>query len=1095
MLKRIIRLLSVLFVLSFSVQAQETNSSIGGVVLGSNNQALVGATITAIHVPTGTKYIVIARSNGRYDISNMTPGGPYTITATFVGFTDEKRENVFLSLGEKSAFNFVLADKSGNLTELVLTARRAATTGQGGSQTSIGRDKVANIPTVSRSLNDYLRVTPQAKITGDGGISIAGQNNRYNSFFIDGAINNDVFGLAASGTNGGQASINPISIDAIDQFQVVLSPFDASLGGFTGGGINATTRSGTNELQGSAWYYYRDEQLAGKTPGSVPVSQRVKLDNFKNETYGLRFSGPLIKNKLFFFILGEMQRDQRPQPFNFNDYRGLSTMSDVDNLVTQLQTRYGYDAGGYLDNPEQVKANRITTKLDWNLGKNNRTKLSLSYRYNQGERYNTSASSSTTINFFNNGILFPSKANTGTAELRTSLKRGASNRLLVTYTDVIDNRDPIGQRFPRVTINDGSGRLVFGTENFSTGNYLSQKNWTFNDAFKFYLGNNLISVGTDNLISKANNLFIRDLYGNYTYNSMSDFLNDATPAFYSHTYSNLEEKTDETNSKSAAKFNYLNLAFFINDEIKANQNLTLNFGIRADKTVFQTTPNADPFFNDTAIAAISQYYDLRGARSGQISKVPWSISPRFGFTLRIPEENSTIRGGIGLFTGRMPLVWPGGVYNNTGINLGSVNQSTPGFSTYYSGFRPDPLGQYTPADFNTSASSAKGQVDLMAAEFKLPKLLRTTLSVEKRFMKGWTLTVEGLLSKNINEIYYQNVNIIPPALMSAGPGARTVYSFSGTPSRIGLLPGGGNPYGSNDIFLLYNNDNKKRRGFSYNLTAIIEKSFSKGWSGSLSYTYGNSIVTNEGTSSQNNSQWRFMETVNGRNFLGLSTSDFDLGHRFYGYLSKKFVYGTKKMAATTITLVYNGQQGSPFSWVYQRSMVGDRGRSEGNDLMYIPTASEIKTMTFLSTTVNGVTFTQADQRLLLENYITGSKYLNKHRGQFAERNGDRLPWSHLLDLSLKQDFSLRMGKKVYSLQLTYDIYNFTNFLNRNWGKTYFLSNDQYGLFEFNSYTSSGNLTPRYIFRPQTGTPWSLSTSTAPGLSARWLSQVGVRLSF
>ncbi len=1093
MLKRIVRLLSVLFVMSMSVQAQETNSSIGGLIKGSGNQPLVGATVTAVHVPTGTKYVVLARSNGRFDINNMTPGGPYTVTVTFVGFNDEVRDNIYLNLGEKASYDFVLVDKAGNLTELVLNARRSANTAKTGSETSIGRDKVANIPTVSRSLNDYLRATPAAKITGDGGVSLAGQNNRYNSFFIDGAINNDVFGLAASGTNGGQANINPISIDAIDQFQVVLSPYDASLGGFTGGGINATTRSGSNELHGAAWYYYRDEKLAGKTPGGVPVDQRIRLANFRNQTYGARFSGPLIKNKLFFFLLGEIQRDERPQPFNFADYRGNSNQATIDNLVSYLKTTYNYDAGSYLDNPEQTKANRVTAKLDWNLGKNNRTKLSLSYRYNQGERYNTSASSSTTINFLNNGILFPSKAHTGTFELRNSLKGGASNRLLITYTDVTDNRDPIGQPFPRVTINDGSGRLVFGTENFSTGNYLAQKNWTFNDVFKFYLGSHLLSVGTDNLISKANNLFIRDLYGNYTYNNLSDFLNDVTPNQYSYTYSNLEEKTDEKNSKSAARFNYINWAFFINDEIKANNNLTINLGMRADKTVFLTRPNADPFLNDTALKIISQYYDLFGARSGQIAKVPWSLSPRIGFTLRIPDENATVRGGIGLFTGRMPLVWPGGVYNNTGINLGSVTQTTPGFATYYAGFRADPFNQYTPADLNTSASTAKGQVDLMSAKFKLPKLLRTSLTVEKRLAKNWTITVEGLFSKNIHEIYYQNVNILPPTLKSVGAGARTVYSFSGTPTRIPLYSNGSNPYGANDIFVLNNNQGTK--GYSYNFSVVVDKAFRDGWAATLSYTYGNSLVTNEGTSSQNNSQWRFMETVNGRNGIGLSISDFSLGHRFFGYLSKKFTYGAKKMAATTFTLVYNGQQGQPFSYVYSSSMVGDRGRSETNDLIYVPTAAEIQTTAFISTTVNGVTYSEAAQRQLFENYIQSVKYLRNRRGQFAERNGARLPWSHLLDLSIKQDFSVKMGKKVHTLQITYDIYNFTNLLNRNWGKTYFLSNDQYSLLQFASYTSATNLTPRYTFRPQTGTPWSLSTSTAPGLSARWLSQIGVRWSF
>jgi len=1091
MLKRISCLLALALFVSFAASAQETNSSIGGIIKASNGEGLVGATITVIHVPTSTTYTAVARTGGRYDINNMTPGGPYTITVTFVGFSDEKLENVFLNLGEKGRFDFVLVDRSGVLNELVLTTRRAGTSGKGGSETSIGRDKVANIPTVSRNLNDYLRYTPQAKITGDGGISLAGQNNRYNAFYIDGAINNDVFGLAASGTNGGQANINPISIDAIDQFQVVLSPYDASVGGFTGGGINATTRGGTNQLQGSAWYYFRNEDLAGKTPGKVPVNQRVKLADFSNKLYGVRIGGPLIKNKLFFFLLGEIQKEQRPQPFNFSEYTGLGTLDSVNKLINFLKTNFGYDPGSFLDNPEKVNANRATAKIDWNLGKGNRTKLSLSYRYNQGERYNTSASSSTRINFFNNGYIFPNKTHTGTAELRTNLKRGASNRLLITYTDVLDDRDPIGQAFPRVTINDGTGTAngyIIGTENFSTGNLLHQKNWTIYESFKFYLGNNLITAGADILTSKAYNLFIRDLYGTYTYASLNDFITDARPTRYDRSFSLQEDKTAEEASASAAQFSYINLAFFLNDEIKANDRLTLNFGLRADKTIFTDDPQTDPFFNDTAIAAISQYYDLRGARSGQISKVPWSISPRFGFVYRVPEENMTIRGGVGFFTGRMPLVWPGGVFNNTGVNLGTVGVNNPNIT-----FRPDPFNQYGPQDFGISLANAKGQVDLIAKEFKLPRLIRTSLGMDKRFGNGWTFTLEGMFSKNINEIYYENVNIIPPTLKSVGPGSRNVYTFSGTPNRIPMRAGGINPYAGGEIFLLYNNEGDK--GFSYNFTAIIDRVFRNNWAASLSYTYGNSIVTNEGTSSQNNSQWRFMETVNGRNFVGRSTSDFDIGHRFFGYVSKKFTYGKDESAATTFTLVYNGQQGQPFSYVYSGSIVGDRARGESNDLIYIPTAAEVQTMTFLNLTVNGVTYDQTAQRQLLEAYIQGNKYLRKHRGQFAERNAAREPWTHIIDLSIKQDFSVKLGNRKYTLQITYDVSNFTNMLNRNWGRTFFTANNNYPLITFNSFTSATNLTPRYQFRPQTGTPYSTSTSTIPGLSARWLSQLGFRLYF
>jgi hypothetical protein len=1087
MLKRITQLFALLLVIPVTLLAQETNSSIGGVIKGANNEPLVGATIKATHVPTGTVYQTISRTGGTFNINNMQPGGPYLFVFTFVGFTEERRTDVFLGLGEKANFNVALADKSGQLTEVVVASRRAGTNGKGGTETSLGTDKINTIPTVNRNLNDFLKYTPQAKITSDGaGISIAGQNNRFNAFYIDGAINNDVFGLAASGTNGGQANINPISIDAIDQFQVVISPFDASIGGFTGGGINATTRSGTNTLSGSVWALYRDQNLAGRTPGNVTT--RSKLAPFKNNIEGFRIGGPIIKNKLFFFLLGELQKENRPQPFNFADYRGTGTMDSVNKLVNYLKTAYGYDPGSFLDNPEKVNAQRITAKIDWNMNQDN--KLTFSYRYNNGERFNTSASGSTIINFFNNGYLFPTKSHTGTAELRTRLGRGASNRLLVTYTNVVDNRDPIGQAFPRVNIIDGSGRYVFGTENFSTGNYLAQKNWTFYDAFKVSLGKHSLTIGTDNLYSDAINVFIRDFYGTYDYANLNAFITNQKPTRYQRTFSLLDNK-DETSTESAAAFKYLNLAFFINDEIRASELLTFNIGLRFDKTNFITDPRKDNFFNDTAIGILSQYYDLRGARSGQIANVPWSVSPRVGFTFRLPDENTTVRGGIGLFTGRMPLVWPGGAYNNTGVGLGGIDPSVAQIAARPDPFfRPDPLNQYTSTDFGISLANAKGQMDLMAKNFKLPQILRASMAVDKKLGNNWTFTAEAIYTKNLQEIYYQNVNILPPTTMSVGPGARNVYSFGGTPTKIGLRAGGLNPY--TGIYLLYNTPGDK--GFSYNLSLSIDKAFRNGWALNANWVYGNSVVNNETTSSQNNSQWNTMETVQGKNFVQRSTSDFDLGHRFSAFVSKKFSYCKNKLA-TTISLIYNGQQGAPFSYIYTQSMIGDNSRTTFGDLIYIPTATDLQTMKFTANLVNGVTYSEPEQRQLLENYIQGNKYLKKHRGQFAERNADRLPFSHTIDMQLQQDFNLKIAKKTYTIQLSYNVSNFTNMLNKNWGQTYFLNFDQYSLIRFDGFVSATDLTPTFKFSPQTGKPWGLSTSAIPGLSARWMSQLGIRINF
>ena len=460
MLKRTI-VIAFLFAIPVMIWAQETSSSIGGTVKNDKNEALVGATITATHNPTGSVYRTLARAGGVFNINNMQPGGPYTIVFSFVGLTPETKSDVYLNLGEKGNFNIAMISDAGNLSEVVVATRRASTAGKGGVETTLGRDRVANLPTVGRNISDLLRTVPQAKLTTtEGAISIAGQNNRFNAFYIDGALNNDVFGLAASGTNGGQANIPPISLDAIDQIQVSISPYDASLSGFTGGGINAITRSGTNTIQGSAYYLFRNEKLAGKTPTGDKAAA-VKLPHFLDQTYGIRIGGPIIKNKLFYFLSGEVVRFERPQVFDVSRYGGPTTAAGLAALADTLRIKYGYEAGGFANNPEKVEANRIVAKLDWNL--NNSNKISLTYRYNDGQRFNVSTSSPSTINFYNNGYVFPTTANTYTAEIRSTFKKGLSNRLLVTYADIKDDRGPIGDPFPRVTINDGSTafRIIF----------------------------------------------------------------------------------------------------------------------------------------------------------------------------------------------------------------------------------------------------------------------------------------------------------------------------------------------------------------------------------------------------------------------------------------------------------------------------------------------------------------------------------------------------------------------------------------------------------------------------------------------------------
>lgn len=1086
--KRLLQFVIAVLLMPAFTLAQNTTSSMSGTVKTTTGEDLVGATVTATHEPTGTVYRVQSRTGGRFNINNMNPGGPYSVEVSFVNFANEKKTEIYLSLGESFKLDFAMANKAGNLGEVTVSSTRKTTeaSGKGGAETLIGRDKMANLPTVGRNIYDYLRAVPQAKLgASEGAVTIAGQNNRYNSFYVDGAVNNDVFGLSASGTNGGQAAIAPISIDAIDQFQVVISPFDASLGNFVGGGINAITRSGTNKTEGSVYYFLQNEKLAGKTPTGLKQNA-TRLNDFSKKTYGFRVGGAITKNKLFYFINVDLQRDVRPQPFDFSQYAGNSNLAAVTALANTLRTNFGYEPGGFLDNTEEVNADRITARIDWNIS--DRHKLSVSNRYTKGERLNTSSSSSGTINFYNNGFRFPTRTNSTSAELKSLVGKSSSNKLLITFTDVLDDRDPIGQKFPRVRINDGSGALVFGPDNSSTVNLLTQKNWSLYDEFKFTLGKHALKVGVDYEYNDVYNAFIQNNFGNYTYSNLNDFLTNARPQAYTYGFSNIDAgKGDATDA--AAKFKIAKGSLFANDEIRASDNLTVSLGLRADYYKILSKPWEDNYTNTVAIPRFSQYYDLQGARSGLTPKIPLALSPRVGFTYKIPEENLVIRGGMGLFTGRIPLVWPGAIFNNNGIFIGGYSANATQLNTIR--FRPDPNNQWTPAE--VGAGITKGPLNLTAAEFKVPKLFRTSIAFDKKFGDGWSGSLEGIFSKNLNEIYYTNINLLPPVGTSLGAGSRNVYPTTNN-GRIPLNSDGSNPY-DNAILL---SNNKGPTGYAYNFTVSASKRTRTGFAFDLSYTFGNSTTVNDGTSSVNLSQWRFMETVNGRNFITRSNSDFSAGHRIFAYLSKKFEYANKKLA-TTVTLVYTGQSGNPLSYVYGvGSMVRDDGTNGTNDLIYIPTSGDLSTMIFLNNTVSGVTYTQDQQRAALEAYIQSNKYLRENRGKFAERNGSRLPFTNIIDLKIAQDFNIKVGNRRYQFQLTYDVFNFGNMLNRNWGRTYFQQNDNFQLIQFAGYVNAAtNLTPQYRFNPTLvgRSPWNVSTTTNAAYAARWISQVGLRFNF
>ncbi len=1112
MIKRILLPLLIVIALPLTMLAQVTTGSINGIVKTQSGQPLIGATVTATHEPTGSIYRVQTRNGGRYDIPNMVAGGPYTILITFTGYENGIKNDFTVSLGGSERADFILAEKSTQLKDVVIAggaARQNLFNSKGGTETTIGRDKIQNLTSVGRNLNDYLRFTPQAKLDAGGGISVAGQNNRYNSLFVDGALNNDVFGLTNSGTNGGQSSVSPISIDAIDQFQVMLNPYDAALSNFTGAGINATTRRGTNTTSGSVYISYRNNELAGKTPTDLPIT-RTKLFESYQQVYGLRIGGPIIKNKLFYFLNYEREDIKRSQPFDSAAYVGRwtrvqpgATRDSLSMLYDTLRTKYGYEPGGIMDNPELITATRVVGRIDWNADANN--KFSVSYRYLTAERINTFRSTNTTLNTFNNGQVNPNTTHSASFEWNSRLGKNINNKLIGTYTKAIDDRAVMGQAFPAIRIRNTGTRddMFTGSEPNSSANLLKQTVIGIFDEFRLSLGKNNLKFGVDVELTSAYNLFISQNYGSYIFNSMYDFFL-GKPAQYNTSFSLRSNKKGDDATDAAADFDTRRMGFFVNDEIRASENLTLNFGFRADKYDFLTNPPLDKFFRDTASKAIAQFYDLRGAQAGTLGDPAWQFSPRFGFNLKIEDENLVVRGGTGLFLGRLPLVWPAGLYTNNGVSIGALAVNPPAVNSIV--FRPDPFNQYGASDF---AVANKGQLNLIEAGFKLPQVWKTNIAVDKFFGNGWKFTSEFSYIKNISEVAYRRVDILPPTAVQAQNNPmywdrRNVYSGTSVAPQIDVNPfvaGNQTPY--TGIYTLENQRGKK--GFSFQFTNGIERAWKNGFSFFLYYVYGQSIVNNDVTSFQNASQWSFMETIGGRNFLRRSTSDFDSKHRIISAITKRFEY-FKKGAATTITLTFTGQSGNPFSYVYLNSPVRDLNTSSSNDLIFVPTKDQLATMVassqFVTNIVSGVTYTPQQQADLLNTFIENDRYLSKRRGQYAERNGARTPFTAVFDLTIQQDFYVKFGKQRHNFQVRWDVSNFGNMINPKWGRQYFVTNDQFALINFRGFASTNPaaanyLLPTYSFTPLAGTgkPWGVGDGLLPTASSRWVSQISLRYAF
>ena len=1057
-------LMMAFFAVSLSFGQGVTTSSLNGQVTNAAGEPLPGANIVAIHTSSGTKYGAASDFDGYFRVSNMRSGGPYTITISYVGYKDYSQSDVFLQLGQTLAINHKMIEDSNALEEVVITGTSNGIFdgNKTGAGTYVGKRQIERMPSVSRGLGDFLRTTPQAQVS-ENIISIAGQNNRYNAIYIDGAVNNDVFGLAATGTNGGQTGVNPISVDAIESFQVSVAPFDVRQSGFAGGAINAVTRSGTNEFEGSAYSFIRNQSLAGKTPVGLATGERTKLDDFTAKTFGVRLGGAIKKDKLFYFVNYEKQDDETPRPFEYGNYIGNSSEADVINLSNYLMTNYGFNPGTYLNAFNTLKSDKLIAKLDWNINDNN--KLVLKNSYVKAEQVNAATSGTNAINFSSGGIYFPSTTNTTSAELNSKFSEKISNNLILAYTSVLDDRNPVGNPFPRVRIKDGSGSIFFGSEAFSTGNILEQKIATLTDNLEIYSGRHTYTIGVNIEHSDVRNVFVRQNFGDYVFSDLNTFLAGGAAEDYNRSYSLQGGVGDD--SKGAAEFTMLQVGAYVQDEIQVNDNFKLTLGLRFDAPIWSDGLVNDDFNNRTVGLLEAAGKDLQGARVGEGVSTSIHISPRLGFNWNVNGEYKTqVRGGFGIFTSRVPLVWPGAVYNNNGLAIASATEADlPG-----GGFIGDPFGQ--PVHAAVGSGQLGGDINLFSKNFKLPQVFKANIAVDQKLpFWGLIASADLLYNANIFAVYYENLNVKDPVLFQSGTGdTRPFYNRN---DKIDPTYGG--------IYLGSN----VSRGDSWNGSLTITKPNTNGFAGSISYSYGDSRTIFEGTSSQNSSQWRNQLSVNGKNSkLPVSRSQFAQGHRIIANASYDLKWNDN--IKTTIGLFYQGINGNSFTYTYQEGADVLNDDSSDNAVIYVPlNAADIR----LKEGANGLS--SAQQWAALDAFISSNKYLSSRRGKYAEINADRAPWSHIVDLKVLQDFSIKFGKKTHALQASFDIFNFTNLINKDWGVRKFAPNfGEIALLK----TESNGVAPVYSFNPAVvDNMFSIDDSGIE--SSRWQMQIGLRYTF
>jgi len=1082
-------LLIMLVLLSVVAKSQETTAEISGTISDATG-ALPNVNITAVHIPTGTKYVTTTRNDGRYNLPNLKIGGPYTLTTSFVGFKSETTTDIYLNLGQTFKQNYKLVDQATQLGEVVIQFSNDKTfsTSRTGSQELITRTQIDRLPTINRSIQDFVRLEPTAN-----GLNIGGRSNQYNNMTVDGANFNNSFGL--SSILGGQTSAQPISLEAIEQIQVNVSPYDVKQGGFSGTGINTVTKSGTNTFKGSIYQYSRNQNYLGYNAGPTTVTKTP----FNYSITGFSLGGPIIKDKLFFYVSGEEVRQDAPatsmQASDASHAAGGNySQANADTLAllsSFLKSKYGYDPGAFQGYSFKTNSDKITAKLDWNINAKNTFTLKYNYLKSFADQFaSTSRPGSGQVTggqpgtysmpFYGSGYVINNNFNILIAELNTHFNNKLSNKLQIGYTALRDFRSPHSNSstFPLVDIlNNGNIYTTFGYEMYTYNNKLFTNVYQLNDILTYYSGAHELTFGTQNSIKKYQNAFAPGYQGVYQFNSLTDFYNSAKNGTLNAKSYYLQYSALPGGAFPWAYAGSTELSQFIQDKWKMTSDFTVTAGLRLDETFYKQAMTDNPNFDAL---------QFKNGVSYNIGKAPMNnvlVSPRLGFNWN-PNSDKTlqVRGGTGIFAGPPPFVWISNQASNNGIQFGSFTNAANKtvFNADPNAYRP------TAGAANTSYSTA-----LVAKNFKYPTAWKSSLAVDKKLDEGWLVGAEYNYTKDVNAVYYSNVNLNESnGFTLGGVDNRTRYLTSVANTNKYYYAGTSlaNPNIGNAILM-----SNTSKGFVYTLTAKIQRTLENLTYG-IAYTRSVAKNTAEGGSTAS-SLWSAAPVSNqDPNAANLGYASYYQPNRIIGNFSYKLNEG--KNLATTFGAIYEMTNNGVTSYVYNGDLNGDG--NTGNDLMYIPkTASDINLVKVgsggLGTGTSTDTRTAAQIWSQLDAFISNSTYLNTHRGQYAKRNATVLPYYSKLDLNITQDLKLKVGKESHAIRFSLDMINAGNFINRDWGVVKIPTATN--ILKYEGISADGK-TPSFSLPFQTGTtPFTQPFQNSTAITSRWQLMFGIKYLF